>query len=93
MLQLRRRRWHPQRQAYLPRLWPLLVATLAVTQAINAILWWGVGMRSYSGVVAGVAGLVIMLVASDVRWRLWKRKHPLNVQSWIDAQRRAAPWN
>lgn len=80
------RRWIGYRQAYSPSNWPLL-PTVLLAMAVVLIFdlpWWA------SFAIAAVIGVV----AANLTWWLWRRRHPpLSAQTLLERQREAAPWN
>jgi hypothetical protein len=50
-----------------------------------------IGVRGWVGVVVDFA---LGLGFAQLRWMIWRRRHPLiTTEQWLDEQRRAAPWN
>lgn len=75
------------RQAYLPRIWSQVL--------VGAVLAW---CMVYSGLRLGVPwfvcvplALLVGPIVPAVRWRVWKRRHPV-VTDYVTEQRKAAPW-
>ena len=85
----------PHRQAYFPRMWPGVVATIVVAEAVQlitaAVLGLDGPMRLFVGIIAG---LTVGFGVSHWRIRRWRRQHPeVGLFGYLEAQRRNAPWN
>lgn len=74
-----RRRFFRHRQAYAPRLWPQLVASV-VLGLLTFYLSTSAGAPWY--VAAALQVMVAPLVVA-VRWGVWKRRHPVRPVEWI----------
>lgn len=81
-----RRTYLPHRQAYAPRVWPVLIPASAWGFACVAI-----PVPGYVGFPVGVAvgyGYV------EIRWAIWKRRHPVMTKTeYMKRMRETAPWN
>jgi len=90
-----RARWMPHRQAYFPRMWPGLVLAVVVAEAVQLAGAPALGLAGWPRVLFGAfVGAVVGFGVA--RWRLvrWRRRHPpITPHEWLEAQRRAAPWN
>jgi hypothetical protein len=81
-----RRQYLRSRRAYTPRLWPFALLPVALALVLTYI-----GVRGWVGVVVDFA---LGLGFAQLRWMIWRRRHPLiTTEQWLDEQRRAAPWN
>jgi hypothetical protein len=80
-----KRRWSVPRQAYTPRVWPLMLANVVVTYPA---VYFGYALIG-SWVLAGP--LVLAYVSPTVRWKIWNRRHPI-VTDFVTEQRRVARW-
>jgi hypothetical protein len=83
-----RRRYMSHRRAYFPRIWPLAVASLALSIVFATVfapvpLWLGVpvGFLIGSGITQG-------------RLIIWRRRHPvITPAQFLEDVRSAAPYN
>jgi hypothetical protein len=83
--------WIASRQAYFPLWRPLLVSTAVLLSVDAALAVAGVRLAFWAGLLVGVA--ITSTICRVWIWR-WRRRHPLiTPRAWLDAQRRAAPWN
>jgi hypothetical protein len=82
------------RQAYAPRTWPIAVAGGAVAGVVvSAGAQLGLAGWEMALLVLGTA-LFVGGGLSRLAWAHWRRKHPpVGLQGYVDAQRRAAPFN
>jgi hypothetical protein len=89
---IRRRTYIAHRRAYWPRLLPMIPISAAIQYLAVGLL----GGLSIWG--SALSGLVIGVTTVGVRLIVWRRRHPVispqqQAREWLDAQRRAAPWN
>src|ERR1044072_240515 len=69
-----RRRYITHRHAYTPRLWPLAVPTCIFAFGLSMLV--GVVLGMVGSIASVVLGLVVGIGAVQLRWHLWRRRHP-----------------
>jgi hypothetical protein len=82
-----RKRYCRYRRAYYPRWWVMSIVTAPAAAAVCYL----VRTTSWATVVICI---LMGAVGSQVRWTIWRRRHPpISVAEYIDDMRKAAPWN
>ena len=81
------RTYFSHRRAWSPRLWPIMVPTAILAGGLSWFLQpaWYVSLS---------IGLVLGVGIAQVRFAIWKHRHPvISPAQFLDLRRRAAPWN
>lgn len=87
------RQWMVHRQAWTPRCWPMVLATMIAaglaSLAIRAVF------DGWPELIAAVlVPFVIGITFTAVPWWLWRRRHPvISPEEYLAVIRREAPWN
>lgn len=65
------------RDAPPPRLWPIMAMNVVLCSAICApIIFFAPGPQWAVSLGASLAAFVISIVVVNVRWAIWRRRHP-----------------
>lgn len=82
-----KRHYFPSRQAYAPRIWPMLLVCVVIDSIILGVLQ----LQGYWFIIPAP---IVAVVVVQGRWWIWKRRHPRrSVEQWLKAQRDNAMWN
>ena len=81
------RTYMPHRRAYTPRLWPSMIVTTVMVVVLVSLKHAGPVLSAFFGVALG-------WTYSSVRWRLWRKRHPIiSAREYLDDIRESARWN
>jgi membrane associated rhomboid family serine protease len=89
---LKRRTWFDHRQAYAPRIWPVVLVTAPLGGFIG---WIGGHYFDWSGAIAAfVVSALVGYGITALVWRRWRKQHPvIPPEQLLDLYRRKAPLN
>jgi len=77
----------PHRQAYWPRLWPQALAAMVISGVVELLTPLSLPVTLGVNIAIGCLG-------SQIRFEIWKRRHPiLSIQQLQEHRRETAKWN